>query len=102
MLEASNKHCYINEEALANERAGIFCIESNSSDSPSSYFTEALKIYGKWEAEAKVRHIISLYTNYISQNLEVMNTDTVPSLNKIKVKNYVVSEVSNELDMLTL
>ena len=33
----SNKHCFINEESLANERAGIFCIENNSNESPSPF-----------------------------------------------------------------
>ena len=98
----SQKHCFINEEALSNERAGIYFIDSNSSEDPTPFFTKALELYAKWEADAKVRHINSLYSSYISQNSIVSEVDAEVLLTKIDVRNDLCSEVSDGMELLSL
>ena len=102
----SEKHCFINEAALSNERAGIFCIESNSScnssENPSPFLSKALELYAKWEADAKVRHINSLYSAYISQNPNTSEGDAQVLLNNLEVRPDLCSEISDELSLFSL
>ena len=73
--------------ALSNERAGIFYLENNLDESPSSFFIKALALYGQWKAEAKVRHIQSTYSDYVSSDVELSNVDNTLSSKIIEVKN---------------
>ena len=92
----SKKHGYINEEALANERAGMFCIETNELKRVCNFFTEALKLYGEWGAQAKVRHVKSLYSSYIK------SVDDEVFLKTFEVDDDIGSEIANILDTITL
>jgi len=93
----SKKYSFLNDEALANERAGIFCLENNF-DKTSTHFKKALELYEKWDAEAKVRHIESLYSSCISQSSK---EDTQICMDAIEVNGDLCSEITNEFDVFS-
>ena len=88
----SKKYRFVNEEALANEKCAIFHADIGENHSASNYFREALKLYSKWGATAKVRHIKSTYSTYL---------DDTNALDQFETYE-LGSELSSILDMLTL
>jgi len=54
----SRKFAFINEEALACERAGLFFLEMNSLEKACQYLIQSYNCYKKWGAVAKMEHLI--------------------------------------------
>merc|ERR1719343_700768 len=69
-ISLSSKNNFANEEALANERCGMFCVENAIEERAHLYFSEAIRLYEMWGSLAKVLQIKSLYSNYLSLNDE--------------------------------
>eukprot|EP00984_Skeletonema_dohrnii_P026784 scaffold16194_cov118-Skeletonema_dohrnii-CCMP3373.AAC.2 len=52
---SSKEHAFVNEEALANELAGHFYIETGRRNKSFHYFLQAMEKYNEWGAFAKAR-----------------------------------------------
>ena len=50
---ASKTHKFVNEEALANELAGHFYLETGRKNRSVHYFSQAFEKYNEWGAVAK-------------------------------------------------
>jgi len=90
----SQKYCYINEEALANERALLFSLKINAIGSAKRFFKEAMELYQKWGAMGKVRQIKSLYSSHFDEN------DTSPEI--IEIDDDSISSISKKLSIISL
>lgn len=62
-ITTAEMHSFIHDQALANERAGIFCKETGNIAMSVQYFFEALRCYQTWGAHAKALHIEGLISN---------------------------------------
>ncbi len=58
---SSKIHKYVNEEALANELAGHFYLETGRKNRSVHYFSQAFEKYNEWGAVAKANTL----TNYL-------------------------------------
>jgi PAS domain S-box-containing protein len=58
---------YINEEALAHERAAIFSLSTGKTVSARAYMEEARYCYLRWGAHAKVKHINDTYPELLGR-----------------------------------
>lgn len=78
---SSKTHKFVNEEALANEMAGHFFLDTGRKNRSVSYFMRAFEKYNEWGAVAKA----NMLTRYFEQrcfihsveNLRVDVTDTL-------------------------
>ena len=52
-IVSSKKHKFVNEEALANELAGHFYLDTGRKDKSVPYFSQAEEKYREWGAVAK-------------------------------------------------
>ncbi|MBD2439659.1 AAA family ATPase [Nostoc sp. FACHB-110] len=63
----AHENGYIQEAALANERAALFYLELGKTKIAKTYMTEAYYGYIKWGAISKVAHLEKLYPELITQ-----------------------------------
>lgn len=56
-VSSAKDHKFLNEEALANEMAGYFYLETGRRGKSIQYFSEAINCYQQWEAHAKVKSL---------------------------------------------
>jgi hypothetical protein len=59
---------YLQNQALACERAGIFCLERKDIVACSAYLTRPRHVYILWVAAAKARQMEVNYWNVLAQN----------------------------------
>ena len=52
-ISSSKTHKFVNEEALANELAGHFYLETGRRNRSGHYFSQAFEKYNEWGAVAK-------------------------------------------------
>ena len=70
---------YLNEEAIANERAGHFHLNDGNQILGEFYIKNAYQTYRYWGAEAKLKHMAATYPNFIIEiksGTESMTTTT--------------------------
>ena len=67
-IKLAGENEYLNEEALALERAAIFYASIDKIISARAYMQEARYCYLKWGALAKVRHLDEVYPNLLVKN----------------------------------
>jgi len=60
-ISLSNKHGFINEEAIAFERAAIFCLASDSELYATKLLLQSYSCYEKWGAYSKMVHMLKRY-----------------------------------------
>ena len=63
---SSKMHKFVNEEALANELAGYFYLETGRRNRSVHYFSQAFEKYNEWGAVAKA----SSLTQYLDEDKE--------------------------------
>lgn len=64
-IKMAGENQYINEEALAYERAGMFLFSVNNEVRGKFYLEQALDCYLKWGATAKVKDLRDKYPDYL-------------------------------------
>jgi len=89
-ISLSKKYCFLNEEALACERAGLYFLGSNSKKS-FEFFQRSFKCYYLWGARAKMKHIQSTYKNIFNRKFVLHN----PSLEEKSLEVCSQSSVSD-------
>ena len=65
-ISLAKQNEYKCEEALANELAGKFHLSMEKDDMAAVYIVEAYHCYLKWEAHAKVQHLIEQYPQFLA------------------------------------
>lgn len=65
----ATRHGFLNDSALANERAGTFFWESGDSYWASHYLDQACKCYCEWGAQAIADHLLSKYSALFSPEM---------------------------------
>ena len=63
-IVSSKKHKFVNEEALANELAGHFYLDTGRKDKSLRYFSQAEEKYREWGAVAKALKL----ANYLGKD----------------------------------
>jgi predicted ATPase len=56
-IKSAGKLGFKHNQALANERAGVYFLEQNDEEWASTYLTRAWELYASWGARAKVRQM---------------------------------------------
>jgi len=62
-IKAAKEHRFLNDEALANEKAALFHKENGNKISSAEYLDRAQQCYDEWGAVAKVDHIRNFSEN---------------------------------------
>lgn len=57
-ISSSKAHKFVNEEALANELAGRFYVETGRKNMSKTYFIRASENYIEWGADVKALSIL--------------------------------------------
>ncbi|MEO8400344.1 MAG: serine/threonine-protein kinase PknK [Gammaproteobacteria bacterium] len=65
-IELAKDNESIQIQAMANELAGKFFLNSDKPDLAKKYLLEAYHCYNRWGAAAKVKHLISVYPDYLT------------------------------------
>ena len=68
-IKAAQEHRFIQEEAIAQELAGIFFLERGERRRSHSYFNHSLSCYQRWGAFAVVRRIGDFIQNEFGSDL---------------------------------
>jgi predicted ATPase/signal transduction histidine kinase len=63
-ISGAKVHEYLQEEALAYELAGQFYFSRNMKNFAQMFLQEALYLYQRWGAQAKVQHLQNKYTRF--------------------------------------
>jgi len=75
-VSLSNEQGFPNEEALANERFGIYCLEQGLIQNTSDYLVNAYKCYKVWGARSKMSFLLRRYP-FISEKLKDESPDSL-------------------------
>ncbi len=80
-IAGAREHGYIQEEALANERAAEFYLSQNREKVARVYLIEAYYGYLRWGATAKVKDLEARYAHLLSQEFEqeAIGVETLPT-----------------------
>jgi len=62
-------------QALANERAGIYCLHEGDRYWAATYLSRARGLYIIWGAKAKVKHLSEKYKQLLEDSSETVVTD---------------------------
>ena len=60
-ISSSKIHKFVNEEALANELAGHFYLETGRKNRSVHYFSQAFEKYNEWGAVAKANTLTKYF-----------------------------------------
>jgi predicted ATPase len=66
---------YLHLKALANERAGIYCMQMNHFELSAAYLNHAQDLYTDWGATAKVRQIEDTYQHVLVYKVDTVDPD---------------------------
>jgi len=67
-ISAAGRSGFVHDQALANERAGIFFLETNDEFWASFYLSRARDLYRDWGAQAKVDSMNGMYDSLLSSS----------------------------------
>ena len=68
-ISLSNKQGFPNEEAMSNERFGVYCLQQGSMQNATEHLVNAYKCYRVWGARSKMKFLTKTYP-FISENLK--------------------------------
>lgn len=97
-IAQAREHGYIQEEALANERAAAFYLSQGREKVAQTYLVDSYYGYLRWGAIAKVKDLETRYSDLFTQPLrrEANTTETLPTTNSVS------TEGSKALDLATV
>lgn len=91
---------YINEEAIASERAAIYYFSKGNERIALTYLEHAKYCYERWGAKAKVNHIIIKTYGHIQNFNKKSNADVNKS--RKKVSNMTTYENKDAIDLISV
>ncbi|MEM9215765.1 MAG: diguanylate cyclase [Cyanobacteria bacterium P01_F01_bin.150] len=98
-IAAAKKQGYINEEALANERAALFYLAWGRTKVAQIYMHDAHYCYTQWGAIAKVKDLEERYVSLLSQTLIEGSVTTTQTL---AVDSLIRTRSGLSLDLTTV
>jgi len=99
-ISGAEVNSYLQEQALANELAGKFCLEWGKEKFAAGYIQEAYYCYAKWGAKAKIADLETHYPQLLAPILQQIHTpfstkDTIFSLGTVTSVSSSTSHGSN-------
>lgn len=79
-IKAAQEHKFIQEQAIANELAGIFFIQQGNYLKSYSFFMQSIECYEKWGANAPARRIKDLIQTEFESKLMYFSSIDIPSM----------------------
>jgi predicted ATPase len=76
-IAGAKKNGFVHEEALANELAARFCLESNQNNIAAVYIQEAYYAYARWGATAKVQDLEQRYGELLTPIIQQQRSDSI-------------------------
>ncbi|OCR00279.1 serine/threonine protein kinase [Oscillatoriales cyanobacterium USR001] len=102
-IKGAKEQGFIQEEALANERAAEFYLACDREKVAKAYMTEAYYCYIRWGAVAKVRDLEETYSYLISRTLPPEFSDLDPTMTTTANRRTTsTSSHSTALDLTTI
>lgn len=65
-IQGAKEHGYVNDEALAYELAGKYCLSRDLRELAEFYIRRAHERYGRWQAWTKTRHLEERYPEFLA------------------------------------
>jgi predicted ATPase/signal transduction histidine kinase len=106
---------YLNEQALANERAAKFYLEWGKEKIASVYFVDAYYAYARWGAKAKIEQLEHHYSQWLtsivqsdriilqrSETLSNSSEGELPTVGSIFSTNQTISRGTTSAEMIDL
>ncbi len=84
---------FIQDEAFAWERMGIFYQSQNQSEVAQFYFSNAYKAYSKWGAKAKLEQMKEVYSSFISSEEIGLKSNNLDLDTVLKTINLISGEM---------
>jgi predicted ATPase len=89
-IKCAGKLGFKHNQALGNERAGVYFLEQKDKEWASTYLTRAWEIYARWGARAKVRQMEEKYGDLVNPRASRLQFSTVmkgrPRLEDVAIK----------------
>jgi signal transduction histidine kinase/GAF domain-containing protein len=112
-IAGAKENNYLQEEALANELAAKFCLESGKEKFAGCYMQEAYYCYARWGAKAKVSDLEQCYPQLLQPILQAANQrlTVLETLTSISEPSYSIhstlqksssGSINNSLDFASL
>lgn len=98
-INTAAKNEFINEEAIASERAAIYYFSKENERIAVTYLEHAKYCYERWGAKAKVNHIIKTY-DHIKNFNKKSNADV--NKNITKVSTLTTYESTDAIDLISV
>merc|ERR1711862_858718 len=70
-IRLARRYHLVHEEALASERAGLYCVDKLLFSEGIKYISHAYSMYEKWGCKSKLDHLKSTVGLYIKDSTEV-------------------------------
>ena len=94
-ISLSREHCFLQEEALACERAGMYCLESNLEEESCEFIQRSFDCYGLWGASAKMIHMQYKYGDILEKKDNPIQLSSKELLIEAKSQTSELSELTN-------
>merc|ERR1711862_737177 len=93
-ISLSRKSGFINETALACERASIFCLSSDYT-TPEKYIKWAFDAYVEWGATAKVSHLKQSYPAYFTDvdSTSQVNSNLSAAVSELSISTNLLVDI---------
>jgi PAS domain S-box-containing protein len=98
-IERAKENEFIQEEALANELAGKFYLTRQQIPVAKTYLQEALYLYSKWGAKAKVNHLEKTFPRLLGSAEEEIS---FPSVSKTESTVGISTTGHGTLDLISV
>lgn len=90
-IKCAGKLGFKHNQALGNERAGVYFLEQEDEEWASTYLTRAWEIYARWGARAKVRQMEEKYGDLVNPRASGLRVSATirgrPRLQDVAIKN---------------
>ncbi|BAZ12673.1 multi-sensor signal transduction multi-kinase [Calothrix sp. NIES-4071] len=97
-IQGASENNYIQELALSNELAAKFYMSLGKKKIAKVYMGEAHYYYTKWGANTKVKHLEKRYSDLITYNQEIVNTNS--TITTISAKTQTATSTSSHSELL--
>ena len=95
-ISLSKEHYFINDEALACERAGLFFREMNSDEKATQFLLQAYNCYKQWGAVAKMDHLMKTH-KILKDTLNEPMPDIISNMGEVGVRSRSSRSVSSSV-----
>ncbi len=98
-IESAGKNGFLQEEALANELAVKFYISAGQDNIANNHFHEAIYLYERWGAKAKIKQLINNYPQFKRPDVKTIGFGKNPVVSTFMNTG---GSSTNVLDLITI